>query len=371
MARAALALLAAAAVASSSSSSFADAKKAEHKYKAPPAPISDLPSTSATVYLSGSTYSLKMGVLDPSGVAWARSVDMADAVTSAFGELTVKTSGTYTDTQQMYAAGYVEGALTAARIYQHYVNTTAWLVKNFKGGSIPPAFVEWFATQDQWARQNVASNTSSAIWRSVGLVLSQFDGLVAGYNSVASSGSNSTPPLTVFQFQQLGAMGDWLDLIPALSPGDAPQWENMTDAELMDRVVKSTHCSALVKVNADLTELFFAHSAWFIYQSTIRIWKTYDFALSDPSIVGQSMSFSSYPAYLSSLDDWYAVWSSGIAVLETTNSIFNMSLYKQVVPQSLLAWHRVRVANLVASTGDEWAQAFASYNSGTYNNQVS
>lgn len=77
------------------------------------------------------------------------------------------------------------------------------------------------------------------------------------------------------------------------------------------------------------------------------------------------MSFSSYPAYLSSLDDWYAIWDSGIAVLETTNNVFNKSLYAAVVPQSLFAWHRVRLANLLAHDAPEWAATFAQYNSGT------
>ena len=69
------------------------------------------------------------------------------------------------------------------------------------------------------------------------------------------------------------------------------------------------------------------------------------------------------------MDDWYAVWFSGIAVLETTNNVFNHSLYVNVVPQSLFAWHRVRLANLLAHSAPEWAAVFSQYNSGTYNNQ--
>jgi len=56
-------------------------------------------------------------------------------------------------------------------------------------------------------------------------------------------------------------------------------------------------------------------------------------------------------------------------MLQTTNSIFNMELYDLVVPESLLAWHRVRVANMISNNGPEWAAAVSQYNSGTYNNQ--
>lgn len=56
-------------------------------------------------------------------------------------------------------------------------------------------------------------------------------------------------------------------------------------------------------------------------------------------------------------------------MLQTTNQIFNTSLYEQVVPTSLLAWQRVRVANMLATSGSQWAELVALSNSGTYNNQ--
>ena len=65
----------------------------------------------------------------------------------------------------------------------------------------------------------------------------------------------------------------------------------------------------------DLTELWMAHVAWFEYSTTIRIQKHYKFALS-PAYVGGEMSFASYPGYLSSLDDFWTVWSSGLGVME-------------------------------------------------------
>jgi len=61
--------------------------------------------------------------------------------------------------------------------------------------------------------------------------------------------------------------------------------------------------------------------------------------------------------------------SNGLVVLETSNAILNRSLYDLVKPQSLLAWHRIRVANMVANNGKEWSDIIKRYNSGTYNNQ--
>lgn len=58
-------------------------------------------------------------------------------------------------------------------------------------------------------------------------------------------------------------------------------------------------------------------------------------------------------------------------MIETTNNIFNMSLYQAVQPESLWAWQRVRLASMLAPTGQAWSDVFGEYNSGTYNNQVS
>ena len=69
--------------------------------------------------------------------------------------------------------------------------------------------------------------------------------------------------------------------------------------------------------------------------------------------------------FLESLDDFYLM-SSQIVMLQTTNSVYNMSLYKFVTSQSLLAWQRVRVSNMMAHTGGEWATTFAQQNSGKY-----
>lgn len=51
-------------------------------------------------------------------------------------------------------------------------------------------------------------------------------------------------------------------------------------------------------------------------------------------------------------------------MLQTTNNVFNNSLLKYVTPNALLAWHRVRLANVMAHSGEEWADIYARYNSG-------
>lgn len=69
--------------------------------------------------------------------------------------------------------------------------------------------------------------------------------------------------------------------------------------------------------------------------------------------------------FLESLDDFY-ILSSGLVLLQTTNSVYNKTLLKLVTPQSLLAWQRVRVANMMANDGRQWAEIFSKYNSGEW-----
>merc|ERR1719356_1850010 len=88
----------------------------------------------------------------------------------------------------------------------------------------------------------------------------------------------------------------------------------------------------------------YGHSSWFDFAHTNRIFKTYKFNFNHPSTKAPIMSFSSYPGFLESLDDFYMM-SSGLGMTQTSNEVFETSLYDLIKPQSLLAWQRVRLAN--------------------------
>lgn len=48
-------------------------------------------------------------------------------------------------------------------------------------------------------------------------------------------------------------------------------------------------------------------------------------------VFGHDMTFSSYPGFLYSLDDFYLI-SSGLAVTETTNLVYNSQLWTKIQP---------------------------------------
>lgn len=66
------------------------------------------------------------------------------------------------------------------------------------------------------------------------------------------------------------------------------------------------------------------------------------------------MHFSPLPSllqgFLTSLDDFYLL-GSGLLMTQTTNSVFNTSLFTLITPHSLLAWQRVRLAHTLGSSG--------------------
>jgi len=100
----------------------------------------------------------------------------------------------------------------------------------------------------------------------------------------------------------------------------------------------------------------------------LLVYKHYYFNLSAADTVSRRVSFASYPALLSSEDDFY-ILTSQLVVMETTNSVFNLSLYDAITPSTVVSWIRAIVANRMANSGKEWVSIMKKYNSGTYNNQ--
>lgn len=58
-----------------------------------------------------------------------------------------------------------------------------------------------------------------------------------------------------------------------LFPGNAavsPQLESLSPAALRSHLASVGHCSAIIKVTGDLTDLLLGHVTWFTYTSMIR-----------------------------------------------------------------------------------------------------
>lgn len=319
----------------------------------------------------------------------------------------------------MFAAGYLEGYLTASRIYENYRNLHHYFTETMNVTLDEP--MEWIHQQDGWVRsqcknkqqqqENFIDNQhSSQFWEAVCLLLDQFDGVITGYQSHSRDSNGTIPQLSYDDFLFYHSNADLYDIIDSMDPSQGPSWspggedpevdamvssliqystikedqkqlERTTLAAMKDEnvlkkaadklftsIALSGKCSALVKVAADLSDIYMSHSTWDSYTAMLRVYKHYDFNLKSLSPAANKISFSSYPGELFSDDDFF-IMSSGLVVLQTTNKIFNDELFEALTPHSVLSWQRVRAANFLADSGEQWVNILKKGNSGTYNNQ--
>ena len=95
---------------------------------------------------------------DPSpagGVAWGSFLDGAHT-RSNFGQLRVATSGAYADADQLFAAGFLEGFLTAERVYDNFVNMRDYFTGAAGMGAEIQTPMKWWASA-RWAAAAAAA----------------------------------------------------------------------------------------------------------------------------------------------------------------------------------------------------------------------
>jgi hypothetical protein len=258
-----------------------------------------------------------------------------------------------------YQAGFLEGALTSERTYQHYIS---WY--NYQFGSSPPTeqTLQYLLDQYRFALQLSSLNTDP-YHVTLAHIMKQFHGILDGINYSAKD--NQTMSLT--DLLLLEAAGDLYDIIPAVNPelfdlrlDDT----SISAAEFFDRWHTKVSCSALIKITDDLSDVYAAHTTWTSYQNMLRIYKHY--ALDGGNY---RSSHSSKPGVIYSKDDFYVLPNHHLIVMETTNGVMNEKLYDAVTTHSLLTWQRLPLCNTLATSGKEWVDLVSKYNSGTYANQ--
>ncbi|RUS71120.1 hypothetical protein EGW08_021125 [Elysia chlorotica] len=246
------------------------------------------------------------------------------------------------DGNTIFGAGYAEGILTAHQIDDQMTNV-------FK----------------EWTNQLVLENIRDPFWRHVAYLGQWLSGLYEGYNTAAKN-DPSLSAREMFEFRLLQATGSVADLIKVVDKTRRKDWSSLKPGEILTSMLDSPRSSALIKLLPGFEEIFLGHCTGFRYEGTARIFKTYDLNLE--GTINRRVTFSSYGGNLQSVDDFYLL-DGQLVVLQTTNDIFNDTLYDLVKPQSLLTWQRVQAANLLARGGREWAGLFSRQRSGTSSNQ--
>ena len=143
----------------------------------------------------------------------------------------------------------------------------------------------------------------------------------------------------------------------------------MTTDELIEYISLRSHCSAFIKIADDFSDVLFGHNTWTTYNKLIRIYKEYKYTPNSAfPIKAKTITMSSYPAAVNSQDDFY-ITDAYLYITETTNTVYNLTLFDLLDPNTLMCWVRTMVANRLSDNGNTWVKIFSKYNSGTYNNQ--
>ncbi|XP_072271436.1 putative phospholipase B-like 2 [Pyxicephalus adspersus] len=293
-------------------------------------------------------------------VAWAVLNDTIQ--NNGWAILEVQSNAKYNDSMQAYAAGVAEAAVSQRLIYMHWMNTMFGYCGPYKYQTpYCERLRSYLVANLAWMQEQIELNQDQEYWYHVRLALLQLKGLEDSYNEVISF-PEKTFKLNPFGFLLFQLGGDLEDLEAAMNKSDTK------------RKLGSGSCSALIKLLPGNKELLVSHVTWNTYQSMLRIIKKYTFPFrrnpnGGPVIPGSVQTFSSYPGAIFSGDDFY-ILSSGLVSLETTIGNSNPDLWKYITPKnSVLEWLRNIVANRLSTVGQEWADIFGKFNSGTYNNQ--
>lgn len=159
------------------------------------------------------------------------------------------------------------------QIWQQYQNMYPLFLSD-KSSEVINKTKKFFNDQDTWMRMMIKEKSSSdAFWRHMSYIVAQFDGLYAGYKSVAKSEWVSYIMRRVYGFishyyvhycymfctfllqnsnvfvvQLLNGVGDLIDLMKAVDPSTRPDFSEMSPDEVFSYVRSQGHCSAMVKV---------------------------------------------------------------------------------------------------------------------------
>lgn len=364
-------------------------------------------SQGATITVDPKTQSLVLekGVKD--GVAWARVADRLGETGWLDMHVETAESKSISNDIKMYSAGFLEGFSTAERMSQFYSNLYPVLAKNTDGknalSNIRLAFlneIEYLKEKTGLQRGPSGAEPDDPYWQHMRYVFLQLTGIKDGYNTVAKlKGVNSLALLDLlfinshaelpelmeaykpdalsarvtFQSQPVAAESFLQEFsIQSMEPEKDAESQEAIEHDWEQRLIKRGHCTGLVRVNQDNSDLFVGHTTWGDFSKMTRVFKYYNFKLPGSNAAATNIGFSSYPGCVSSTDDFYLL-DSGLAVMDTSLEILNPTLYNRVaefpanphVPNFM----HVMAVNRMAQTAPHWTTLFAERNSGTNNAQ--
>jgi len=253
---------------------------------------------------------------------------------------------------QAYSAGYLEGTLSQKVIEYHLQNTYYTYCDGFK--SYCKRLGSYLRKNFDYIKRKVdEAPRDDVYWMAVRRAFYQLTGVWDGFRN------NTLNPHILFEITPIYLIninGELYDLEKKFN-------------KTKDPLTINEKCSGFVKVAPNNADLFISQVTMSGFQNLLRVLKLYKFGYESQLFAGHTNTFSSYPGMLYSSDD-FALTSAGLAVIETTISTWNNSVFDKIEPEGQLhTWVRAIVSNLLARSGREWCKIYSRHNSGTYNNQ--
>ncbi|XP_039285111.1 putative phospholipase B-like 2 [Nilaparvata lugens] len=292
---------------------------------------------------------------------WAARGYFNNSINSTgFGYLEIETNASHPAETQAFHAGYLEGSLTTSLIHSHWVNVVAPFCESHDCSTIKSFLKE----NKEWTRSRMRSvRLGDPYWYQLNLIYLQLSGITRAYNDKRP---DHVPEMSEEDIEMMNLFYELPEIQSIIDSNKTLTKSSKTGG--------SDHCSVLIKIIGSNEDVYFGHNTWIHYSAMLRILKRYIFPYSltigDTRVVpGKEISMSSYPGVVWSVDDFYLI-SSGLAVTETTNLVFNETLFKGMTSEGTV-WQGLRamLANRLATDGETWHEVFSRFNSGTCNNQ--
>ena len=169
----------------------------------------------------------------------------------------------YSDSNKHYGMGYLEGYVTYKRIYDHYRNNNNY--KFYKNKGIMPEYLEkFFISNLQFIKKmcELYSDTDP-YFHEVNNFYYQMKGILDGYNTRVQEEKNKNiildlEQITLPHFMAIISVGD-IDELENLNKTSRPNYSKMTIEQIKNYVNERLHCSALIKVAPDFSNVWFGH----------------------------------------------------------------------------------------------------------------
>ena len=268
-----------------------------------------------------------------------------------FSYLTVTTDAEYQDADQAYSAGYLEAFLT-----KHLINMTFYN-NGMESLTLSDDVKEFLTKNYNYLESNTETKKDESYWYQVWLLLHQIKGLEDGFLGKPEKVSADIDPLGLF----------W-----TFNWKSGELWDVEQKFMYGVQVFGSGSCSALIKNLGH--DIVVSHATWGDYNWLLRVVKKYELPYRvsqafEGTVPGSTVLETSYPGVIHSIDDFY-ITNQNLVITETTNEIFNRSLFANIEAQGSVPYFiRIVVANKLSNSGQSWVNFFSKFNSGTYNNQ--